>query len=53
VKKGLAIVPVATVDEVLRLALVRMPEPIPVEEDVAAVVAPPTPAQVPSAVPLN
>jgi ATP-dependent Lon protease len=53
VKKGLAIVPVATVDEVLRLALVRMPEPIPVEEDVAAVVAPPTPALVPSAVPLN
>jgi ATP-dependent Lon protease len=38
VKKGLAIVPVATVDEVLRLALQRMPEPIPVEEDVAAVV---------------
>ena len=53
VKRGLKIVPVATVDEVLRLALVRMPEPIPVEEEVAAVVAPPPAVQAPSAVPLN
>src|ERR671928_178637 len=43
VKAGLKIVPVATVDEVLRLALERMPEAIPVEDEVAAVVAPPPP----------
>jgi ATP-dependent Lon protease len=53
VKRGLKIVPVATVDEVLRLALVRMPEPIQVEEEVAAVVAPPSAVQAPAPVPLN
>jgi ATP-dependent Lon protease len=53
VKRGLKIVPVSTVDEVLRLALTRMPEPIPVEDEVAAVVAPPPPAQAPAPVPLN
>jgi ATP-dependent Lon protease len=53
VKRGLKIVPVSTVDEVLRLALTRMPEPIPVEDEVAAVVAPPPPATAPSPVPLN
>ena len=53
VKRGLKIVPVATVDEVLRLALVRMPEPIRVEEEVAAVVAPPSAVQAPAPVPLN
>ena len=52
VKKGLKIVPVAAVDEVLRLALERMPESIPVEDEVAAVVAPPPPAA-PAPVPLN
>jgi len=52
VKKGLKIVPVAAVDEVLRLALERMPESIPVEDKVAAVVAPPPPAA-PAPVPLN
>src|SRR3954454_8126939 len=51
VKKGLKIVPVAAVDEVLRLALERMPESIPVEDEVAAVVAPPPAA--PAPVPLN
>jgi ATP-dependent Lon protease len=52
VKKGLDIVPVATVDEVLRLALVRTPEPL--TEDEA--VAPPPPADAVTtgaAVPLN
>jgi ATP-dependent Lon protease len=53
VKRGLKIVPVATVDEVLRLALTRVPEPIPVEEEVAAVVAPPSAVQAPAPVPLN
>jgi ATP-dependent Lon protease len=53
VKRGLKIVPVATVDEVLRLALVRMPEPIRVEEEMAAVVAPPSAVQAPAPVPLN
>jgi ATP-dependent Lon protease len=52
VKKGLKIVPVSTVDEVLRLALDRMPEPIPVDDEVAAVVAPPSPPA-PAPVPLN
>ena len=32
VKKGLEIIPVATVDEVLRVALVRQPEPLPEDE---------------------
>jgi ATP-dependent Lon protease len=53
VKKGLKIVPVATVDEVLRLALDRMPESIPVQDEVAAVVAPPPPPAAPAPVPLN
>ena len=52
VKRGLKIIPVAAVDEVLRLALERMPESIPVEDEVAAVVAPPPPAA-PAPVPLN
>jgi ATP-dependent Lon protease len=53
VKKGLKIIPVSTVDEVLRIALTRMPDPIAVEEDVAAVVAAPPPAKAPAPVPLN
>lgn len=52
VKQGLDIVPVATVDEVLKLALAREPEPLPAEEEVAAAVNPP-PAQAPAPVPLN
>ena len=51
VKKGLDIVPVATVDEVLRLALVRTPEALP---DVAPVAPPPAEAVTAgTAVPLN
>jgi ATP-dependent Lon protease len=52
VKKGLDIVPVATVDEVLRLALVRTPEPLTEDEPVA----PPPPADAVTtgtALPLN
>jgi ATP-dependent Lon protease len=43
VTKALSIVPVATADEVLRLALTRMPEPLPLEvpEAVEAVTPPP------------
>ncbi|MFO1068214.1 MAG: endopeptidase La [Geminicoccaceae bacterium] len=40
VKKGLEIIPAATVDEVLRRALARLPEPLPSEEEVAAVPPP-------------
>jgi ATP-dependent Lon protease len=41
VKKGLEIIPVATVDEVLRRAMTRQPEPLPADEAVAAVPPPP------------
>ncbi len=44
VKKQLEIVPVVTVDEVLRLALERMPEPIPAEPEPVAVAPPAVPA---------
>ncbi len=44
VKKQLEIVPVVTVDEVLRLALERMPEPIPAEPEPVAVTPPAVPA---------
>jgi len=44
VKKALKIVPVATIDEVLRLALVRMPEPLPAETELVPAVAPAVPA---------
>jgi ATP-dependent Lon protease len=43
VKKGLEIIPVATVDEVLKLALARPMEPI--EEELPAVVPPPPAAE--------
>jgi len=50
VKKALKIVPVATIDEVLRLALVRVPEPLPAEADLvpAAAGALPAPAVAPA-----
>jgi ATP-dependent Lon protease len=41
VKKGLEIIPVATVDEVLKRAMTRQPEPLPADEAVAAVPPPP------------
>ena len=41
VKKGLEIIPVASVDEVLKRALTRQPEPLPPEEEVQAVPPPP------------
>ena len=44
VKKGLEIVPVATLDEVLQRALQRMPEPLPPEPEPAAL--PPKPAEI-------
>ncbi len=44
VKKALKIVPVATIDEVLRFALVRMPEPLPAETELVPAVAPAVPA---------
>jgi len=44
VKKALKIVPVATIDEVLRLALLRMPEPLPAETELVPAVAPAVPA---------
>ena len=54
VKRGLEIIPVANVDDVLRIALERMPESLPAGEDeaVAQVVSPP-PVATPAAVPLN
>jgi ATP-dependent Lon protease len=52
VRKGLEIIPATTVDEVLKIALTSQPEPIPLEEAVAATVNPP-PAQAPAPVPLN
>ena len=41
VKKGLEIIPVASVDEVLKRALTRQPEPLPPEEEVQPVPPPP------------
>ncbi|HMU50288.1 MAG TPA: endopeptidase La [Geminicoccaceae bacterium] len=41
VKKGLEIIPVASVDEVLKRALTRQPEPLPPEDEVKAVPPPP------------
>ncbi len=41
VKRGLEIIPVASVDEVLKRALTRQPEPLPPEEEVKAVPPPP------------
>ena len=56
-KKQLKIVPVSTVDEVLRIALERMPEPIVPESEpvpAPAVTVPAAPAAEPAAVrPLN
>ena len=54
VKSGLEIIPVANVDDVLRIALVRMPDALTAGEDeaVAQVVSPPATAP-PAAVPLN
>jgi ATP-dependent Lon protease len=52
VKKVLEIVPVASVDEVLRRALLRQPEPLP-EEEVAAVPPPPEATTVGASLPLN
>jgi ATP-dependent Lon protease len=56
VKKTLEIVPVKTVDEVLRLALERMPEPLPAEPELvpaAAPAVPAPPAAEPAVRPLN
>jgi len=50
VKKGLDIIPVATVDEVLQRALTRMPVPIEWDEEVPAAAAPA--AEVKAEVPL-
>jgi ATP-dependent Lon protease len=47
VKKALEILPVATVDEVLARALLRLPEPVPAEPE-AAPAAPPVPAAQPA-----
>ncbi len=44
VKKGLEIVPVATLDEVLQRALQRLPEPLPPDPEPAAL--PPKPAEI-------
>jgi ATP-dependent Lon protease len=54
VKRGLEIIPVANVDDVLRIALERMPDALTAGEDeaVAQVVSPPATAT-PAAVPLN
>ena len=54
VKTGLEIVPVASVDEVLKLALERMPEPLQaVDADQAAAVVTQPPATAPAPAPLN
>jgi hypothetical protein len=54
VKSGLTIVPVASVDEVLKLALERLPEPVPaVDEAQAAAVVTQPPATAPAPTPLN
>jgi ATP-dependent Lon protease len=54
VKAGLEIVPVASVDEVLKLALGHLPEPLPaVDEDQAAAVVTQPPATAPAPAPLN
>jgi ATP-dependent Lon protease len=51
VRKALRIVPVATVDEVLALALERQPEPLPVEIEPAAVAPPAAAAGAPASLP--
>ena len=54
VKAGLEIVPVASVDEVLKLALDHLPDPLPaVDEDQAAAVVTQPPATAPVPAPLN
>ena len=54
VKSGLTIVPVASVDEVLRLAFERLPDPIPaVDEEQAAAVVTQPPVTAPAPAPLN
>ena len=54
VRKGLEIIPAVSVDEVLKIALERMPEPVQVvDEDQAAAVVTQSPATTPAAVPLN
>jgi ATP-dependent Lon protease len=53
VKRGLKIVPVATVDEVLKVAIAGQPEPLPPEvEDIPAAAMPPKPAEVERPTPL-
>ena len=53
-KSGLTIVPVASVDEVLRLAFDHLPDPLPaVDEEQAAAVVTQPPAKAPPAAPLN
>jgi ATP-dependent Lon protease len=54
VRQGLEIIPAVNVDEVLKVALERMPEPVQaVDEDQAAAVVTQPPATTPAAVPLN
>jgi ATP-dependent Lon protease len=54
VKSGLTIVPVASVDEVLKLAFERLPDPLPaVDEDQAAAIVTQPPATAPAPAPLN
>jgi ATP-dependent Lon protease len=54
VKEGLEIIAVASVDEVLKLALERLPEPLPTtDEDQAAAVVTQPPASAPAPAPLN
>ena len=53
-KSGLTIVPVASVDEVLRLAFERLPDPLPaVDEEQAAAVVTQPPVTAPAPAPLN
>jgi ATP-dependent Lon protease len=54
VKSGLNIVPVGSVDEVLKLAFERLPDPIPaVDEDQAAAIVTQPPTTAPAPAPLN
>ncbi len=54
VKTGLKIMPVASVDEVLQLALERLPDPIPaVDEEQAAAIVTQPPSVAPTPAPLN
>ena len=54
VKSGLTIVPVSSVDEVLKLAFERLPDPLPaVDEDQAAAIVTQPPTAAPAPAPLN